>query len=222
MADISAAIFDVDGVLLDSLDAHLQICRDEARKIPLDIRIPSAGEFRDLVARGAVISPMEEFFVTVGFTRKQAKIANEHYRNEFAKKYPVRPFAGVQEMLQIVAATGLELGVVTSNTRAIISSALGEAIKFFNPHAIFADDDAQRVTKSQALIDSARNCGIEPDATIYIGDQPRDFAAAQAAHVQFLGVTYGWGITPDDTRFPLAHTPQEIAAYIRAHARAQK
>lgn len=216
MTEISVVIFDVDGVLIDSLDAHLQVCRDEARQFGLDVEVPSAREFRKLVANGAVISPMVEFFRTVGFPPGLAERANEDYQREFARKYPLRPFAGVPEMLAQVAAAGVRLGIVTSNTRAIISSALAGAMSFFDARSIYAEDNAQRVSKAEALVECARNGGVMPDAVLYVGDQPRDFAAAQTAHTQFLGVTYGWGITPDDVRFELADSPGEIASFVRA------
>jgi phosphoglycolate phosphatase-like HAD superfamily hydrolase len=216
MTAISIAIFDVDGVLIDSLDAHLQICRDEAQAFGLDIEVPTVEEFRTLVAHGAVVSPMVELFRTVGFPGKLAELANEHYKKAFARKYPVRPFPGVPDMLAEVAATGMGLGIATSNTRANISSALGDAMRFFDARCIFADDDPRRVTKAEALSDCARNYGTSPEAMLYIGDQPRDFAAAQMARVPFLGVTYGWGIEADETRFAIAKSPEEIANYIRA------
>src|SRR5215510_1871014 len=221
MTRIEAAVFDVDGVLLDSLDAHLQISIDEARRMRLNVSIPSVEDFRRLVAQGAVISPMEEFFHTVGFTRVHAREADDVYRRVFAGKYPVHPFPRIKEMLQTVAGFGVRLGIVTSNTRRNISTALGESLKLFDERCIFCDDDAQRLTKAQALTRCAENLGIQPQSLLYVGDQPRDFAAAREAHTRFLGVTYGWGVEESETRCPLAHSPDEIAAFIQAHAAAR-
>jgi phosphoglycolate phosphatase len=220
MTDIRIAIFDVDGVLLDSLDAHLQICRDEARRFDLSIELPTIEEFRSSVAHGAVVSPMVEFFRAVGFPGHLAERANEHYRRGFAQNYPVRPFPGVLGMLAEVAAAGVGLGIVTSNTRAIITSALGDAMRFFDARCIFTDDDSPRRAKAEAISECARNYGSKPETSLYIGDQPRDFAAAQMSHVPFLGVTYGWGIESGETRFAVAKSPEEIAGYIRARAHA--
>jgi phosphoglycolate phosphatase len=220
MTDISIAIFDVDGVLLDSLGAHLQICRDEARRFGLSIKLPTIEEFRSLVAHGAVVSPMVEFFRTVGFPGQLAELANEHYRREFAQKYPVLPFPGVSDMLADLAATGVGLGIATSNTRTIISSALGDAMRFFDARCIFTDDDSPRLTKAQALSDCAHNYGVNTEAALYVGDQPRDFTAAQIAQVPFLGVTYGWGIEAGELRFAAAASPEEISRYVRARTQA--
>ena len=66
-AGLKGVFFDVDGVLVDSLPQHLQICRDKAAEFGLNLRIPSIDEFRQLVSRGTKVSPMRCFFLAVGF-----------------------------------------------------------------------------------------------------------------------------------------------------------
>ncbi len=63
---LRAICFDVDGVLLDSLGAHLQVCADKSRKYGLNVPIP-APEFQQLESSGIKISPMEKLFEAVGF-----------------------------------------------------------------------------------------------------------------------------------------------------------
>jgi hypothetical protein len=48
-----------------------------------------------------------------------------------------------------------------------------------------------------------------------VGDQPADVTAAQEAGFRFLGVTYGWGIIPDDHEFGTAGSVLEIPYKIR-------
>jgi phosphoglycolate phosphatase-like HAD superfamily hydrolase len=218
MTVLSAAIFDVDGVLLDSLGAHLQVCRDEAQRMNLSIAIPTASEFRALVSNGAIISPMEQFFRTVGFPPAQAREADDFYRREFANRYPVHPFPGIRQMVKSLADLGLKLGIVTSNTRQNISGALKDSLTYFDDNLIFADDDAQRMSKAQALTLCAKRRGVGPGSVLYVGDQPRDFMAAQEAHTKFIGVTYGWGIEANDSRFPTVNSPGEVADHIATRA----
>jgi phosphoglycolate phosphatase-like HAD superfamily hydrolase len=122
--NIEAVFFDVDGVLLDSLAAHLAICRDEAERLGVAAHIPDVQTLREQASGGAVLSPMEELFHTVGFERPLARIANQHYRAEFASKYPVGMFAGVPQMLEQLVSAGLRLGVITANTRPNIEAGL--------------------------------------------------------------------------------------------------
>ena len=46
-----AVFFDVDGVLVDSLPQHLQICHDKAIEFGLELKIPTVDEFRQRIRR---------------------------------------------------------------------------------------------------------------------------------------------------------------------------
>jgi phosphoglycolate phosphatase len=218
MAEIEAIFFDVDGVLLDSLEAHLQICRDKAREFGLKLRIPTVVEFRELVRHGAVISPMEEFFRTLGFPADLAKKADADYKDNFATRYPVYPFPGAQELLLRLARSGMPLGIVTSNRTRNIEASLGASIDVFDPRLRFTFDDGRNLSKAQALAAGAAALGIPVAATIYVGDQPKDFEAARAAGSQFLGVTFGWGISRADKQFPTVDSLREMESYLLTHS----
>jgi phosphoglycolate phosphatase-like HAD superfamily hydrolase len=219
MAEIEATFFDVDGVLLDSLEAHLQICRDKSREFNLPLRIPTAAEFRERVRQGAVISPMEEFFREVGFPDDLAQRADADYKKNFATRYPVHPFPGAREMLLRLADTGMPMGIVTANTTRIIEAALGEALTVFDPRCRFTLDDGRNLNKSQALIAGAAELRVPVTAAIYVGDQPRDFQAARTAGSQFLGVTFGWGISQHDSHFPIVDSLQEMERFLLERVR---
>jgi N-acetyl-D-muramate 6-phosphate phosphatase len=126
-----AVFFDVDGVLVDSLPQHLQICHDKAIEFGLNIRIPTVEEFRDLVRLGTKVSPMRYFFLTVGFPEDFAERAVADYNRDFVQHYRPQTFPGVERMLSALQVAGLKLGLVTSNTRANVVSALGNAMQFF-------------------------------------------------------------------------------------------
>jgi phosphoglycolate phosphatase len=210
MAAVAAIFFDVDGVLIDSLEAHLQICRDKSREFGLNVAIPEAPEFRELVRSGVSVSPMKQFFVAVGFPEPWAERANEDYKREFVQRYALAPFSGVREMLIELAGTGVALGVVTSNTRANVKSALRESASLFRPDLLFTVDDPRRLGKAEALRAGAAGVEIATRLAIYVGDQPKDFEAARDAGTQFLGVTFGWGISPRDTQFDTVDSVEEL------------
>jgi len=210
MPAVAAIFFDVDGVLIDSLEAHLQICRDKSREFGLNIAIPEAHGFREIVRSGVSVSPMKQFFLAVGFPEPFAERANEDYQREFAQRYALAPFSGVREMLTELAGTGVALGLVTSNTRANVNSALSESANLFKPDLLFTVDDPRRLGKADSLRAGAAGMGIATRLAIYVGDQPKDFEAACDAGTQFLGVTFGWGISPQDTQFDTVDSVEEL------------
>lgn len=207
---LKAIFFDVDGVLIDSLDSHLAICRDKSREFGLHLRIPDAAKLRTMVARGVIISPMKQFFLAVGFPEPLAERADQDYRREFSKRYPLAPFAGVTQMLRDLAQRDVPLGFVTSNTRAIVESALGRVVEVFRQDLRFAVDDPRQLGKAEALRLGAETAKALPTEALYVGDQPKDFEAACLAGMQFVGVTFGWGILPGDARFETADSIDEL------------
>jgi phosphoglycolate phosphatase len=196
---VDSVFFDVDGVLIDSLPQHLQICRDKAIEFGLSIRIPTVVEFRAMVAQGVKISPMYYFFVAVGFPHHFAQRAVKDYERDFAEKYRPQLFEAAARTLALLHRKQIRLGLVTSNTRRNVLPILGDIATFFEPSCLFFfDDEALPKPKSWFLTKGSRLMGVGPERCLYVGDQPADAAAALEAHFQFLGVTYGWGILDSD------------------------
>lgn len=214
MNRLRVALFDVDGVLLDSLTPHLRICEDKSREYGLNLTIPGPAEFKKLVRRGTKISPMEYFFLAVGFPKEYARKANEQYQRVFMTSYAPAPFPGVHETLRMLRDAGLQLGIVTSNVKANVVEALGESASLFAPNCIYSKENMGGMSKSQAITSALKTLQVDPNQAIYIGDQPADWEAAKSAHVSFLGVTYGWGISDTDTEFPVVRKVAEIGPYV--------
>ena len=101
---------------------------------------------------------------------------------------------------------------MTSNTRANVTPALGNSMKYFDPRCLFFFDRyPMPKAKPWCLLEGARLLGVEPRECVYVGDQPSDASAAIEAGVSFLGVTFGWGISEEDTQYVLAKSVLEIA-----------
>ncbi len=186
MKRLSVVLFDVDGVLLDSLTPHLKR-----------------------------ISPMKYFFTAVGFPDEFADKANVQYQQIFLKQYAPRPFLGMQEALAALRKDNFQLGIVTSNVKENVLGALGSSVGFFRKDCILSKDDMAGISKSQAIGKAVSNFQVNPDEVIYVGDQPADWEAAKAAGVRFLGVTYGWGISEEDKEFPTVKNISGIYSYIQ-------
>jgi phosphoglycolate phosphatase-like HAD superfamily hydrolase len=95
-------------------------------------------------------------------------------------------------------------------------SALGDAIGYFDERLLFFHDRYPASSgKAELLTAGARIVGAEPDACVYIGDQPGDAVAAEKADMRFLGVTYGWGLSRQDGQHAYANTIAEIPGKLK-------
>lgn len=207
-------LFDVDGVLLDSLPQHLRICEDKSREYGLNLRIPTPLEFKRMIRAGVRISPMECFFRAVGFPPQDAERANIQYQEVFMRLYAPKPFLGVHETVKRLCGSGLTLGIVTSNVRANVVGALQDSIKYFSQDFVYTKDGIYGSSKAESIADAIHKLHVRPDDVLYVGDLPSDWDAAQVTGVKFLGVAYGWGISEDDTKFPVVGNVVEISNFV--------
>jgi phosphoglycolate phosphatase-like HAD superfamily hydrolase len=70
--------------------------------------------------------------------RQQERLAQvADYEREFMQRYRPRAFAEVDHLLQRLRKAGLELGLVTSNTRPNVEPALGAAIEYFDKRCLY-------------------------------------------------------------------------------------
>lgn len=214
---VRAVFFDVDGVLLDSLSQHLDFCSIKATEYHLSLSIPSPQEFRRSVALGTQVGPMVKFFLAVGFPSAYIERAVAEYESEFSQRFKPKQFPGVPDLLNSLTTAGLHLGIVTSNIRKNVETALHNVLPLFDPNCLFYFDRApSRNSKHQCLSEGATVLGLPPDDCVYVGDQPSDAAAAQAAAVRFLGVTYGWSAHFPDSSTEVAETVPDMGKRLLA------
>ncbi|MGB0681054.1 MAG: HAD family hydrolase [Magnetovibrionaceae bacterium] len=211
---IRAVVFDVDGVLIDSLQAHTAVCDHLGRQYGLSLPDVSATVFKETVARaGTRISPQEDFFLAYGFDPGRARDATDWYNRNFSQHFETPMYPGVREMLEQVARH-LPMGIVTANVRQNIEPPLGGCLDLFEEALIFTDDSCN--SKADGLAACAEKLEIDPGEILFIGDQMKDLNGARGAGTQFLGVTYGWYFAQGDTACDLVDDPSEIYPVVQS------
>jgi phosphoglycolate phosphatase len=190
----AAIAFDLDGTLVDTapdlVGALNHLLREESLPgLPLDsARLMVGRGARALIERGfeaagadldpASMPALFERFIEIYL----ARIANES-----------RPFEGVERALDVLAAAGAVLCVCT-NKRTDLSLALLDALSLTSRFAAVVGADLAPAAKPdpshlEAAIAAA---GGTLDRALMVGDSISDIAAARAAAVPSIVVSFGY------------------------------
>jgi HAD superfamily hydrolase (TIGR01509 family) len=194
---LRAVIFDIDGTLVDSNDAHAHSWVDTFREAGYEVPFETV---RPLIGMGGdKLLPK-----TIGkkHDSKEGKALSERRSEIFRQKYlpGLRALPGSRALVERVRADGLQPIVATSAKDEELQGLL-EAAKVADLMEEKATaSDAKRSKPDPDIVEAAiEEVGLEPSELVMIGDTPYDVEAASRAGVRIIGFrSGGWG--DDDLR----------------------
>ena len=182
-------IFDIDGTLVDSNDAHAESWMDTFAETGYDVPFDVV---RPLIGMGA--DKLLPKTIGVKHDSEEGKKLIKHRSEIFRKKYlpTLRPLAGSRALVLRVRSDGLKAIVATS--------AKDEELKGLLEAAEVADlmeekataSDAKRSKPDPDIVEAAiEESGIPPHKLVMIGDTPYDIEAATRAKVRTIAFRSG-------------------------------
>jgi len=189
-----AALFDLDGTLLDSApDMHATANRLRAARglPPLPLHA-----IRQHVSKGARVVT-QHAFPDLSVAEAEALVPEflTIYREEMERHSA--PFPGVAQMLDALEQAGTVWGIVSNKAEALAKLCLRQP-GWGERCAILIGGDTLSECKPHPLplLHAAEQLGVSPADCVYVGDDRRDIQAARAAHMR--SVVALWGYYPDD------------------------
>jgi phosphoglycolate phosphatase-like HAD superfamily hydrolase len=182
-------IFDVDGTLVDSNDAHAESWVDAFREHGYDIPYY---RIRPLIGMGG--DRLIYALASVEPDSPEAESMVNARENIFLRDYlhKVKAFDGAGELLVRMRERALELAVASSSEGEILERllALTGASHLLEPRAGFSRAEASKPAPDPVL--SALDLlGVSATETLMVGDTPYDRTAARRAGVDFVGLRCG-------------------------------
>jgi HAD superfamily hydrolase (TIGR01549 family) len=187
---IQAVIFDLDGTLIDSNEAHVLAWDRTFRHFGKSFTIE---QLRKHIGKGVdqylpeFLSPEE-----VGTIGKQI---DEYRSNLFKKEYlpHLRPFPGVRDLFERIKRDGKRIALATSGKR--------QELRFYKKLAKIEDltdcevtaDDADKSKPAPDLFEATlKNLGDPPAETVRnVGDTPYDVEGARKVGIATIAVLCG-------------------------------
>jgi HAD superfamily hydrolase (TIGR01509 family) len=210
---ITAVIFDIDGTLVDSNDAHAKAWVDAfaeaGRQVPFD-------RVRPLIGMGGdkLIPTVSDIDPDSSEGHRLSARRSEIFRDRYLPA--VRALAGAGALARELLARGVTLAIATSAKSHEVDAllALTGAADVFDHKA--SSDDADRSKPDPDIVAAAlERLGRPPREVLMLGDTPYDLEAARRAGVAFVAFrSGGWSDGDFEGALAVFEGPGDLLAHV--------
>jgi HAD superfamily hydrolase (TIGR01549 family) len=189
-----AAIFDLDGTLLDSVDLHAMAWHEAMVRFGHDVSFQQA---RSQIGKGG--DKLIPVFLSADEQRDHGKEMEEWRGNRFKTEYLqlVRPFSAVPDLLRRGRGAGLRIAIASSAKQEELEKYLDIAGITDLVDLTTSSDDVEESKPAPDIFEVVlEKLKIEAADAVAIGDTPYDSEAAGKAKIATIGVLCG-GFTED-------------------------
>ena len=187
---LKAVIFDIDGTLVDSVEAHArawqQTFEKYGKRVPLE-------DVRKEIGKGS--DQMLPDFFSAEQLERFGKEMDEFKSTLFKREYlgHIRPFPRVRELLLRIHADGCKIALASSGSR----DDMDHYKRLMNVEDLVEEgssgDDVERSKPHPDIFaDALKNLKLEAHEAIAVGDTPYDAIAANKIHIRTIGIAGFW------------------------------
>jgi HAD superfamily hydrolase (TIGR01549 family) len=202
---VTAIVFDIDGVLLDSHAANMAYYQG----ILARYGFPAASDVELAYGHSHTLRESIAYLTRADESSVDAIFAE------------IRDLAGYPyELVTLPDSSGAVLEALSSEyVLGVMSSRIVEGIAQYldlsGTHHLFAtvvgyDDTTRHKPHAEPLLLACERLGVAPEATVYVGDAPTDMACARAAGAHFIA----FGSAIPDAEHVITHF-QDLAGAVR-------
>jgi len=210
-----AILFDLDGTLADTAPDlaaavnQMRLQRDLELAPYESLRPHASSGARGLLAAGFGIAPED-----AGYEAMRLEFLS-NYEQAICQHSTL--FAGVTEMLAMIADRRLAWGIVTNKAERF-TLPLVPLLGLQHANCVISGDTTPHSKPHPApLLEAARQLRIAPEECCYLGDDLRDIQAAKAAGMHSIAVTWGYCGQSEPQQWQadlLLHRPAELFNFI--------
>lgn len=188
-----AALFDLDGTLLDTLEDLAEACNRV--RAGLDLPPHPVEAYRRFVGDGARVLVVRMLPENLRDRAGAVEAALAGFQREYAACWQTRtrPYPGIADMLDELSAAGLRLAVLSNKpdffTKLCVATLL--ARWSFDP-VLGQREGVPKKPDPAGALEAARLMGVTPAETIFVGDSDVDMATAKAAGMTAVGALWGF------------------------------
>ena len=187
-----AVLFDMDGVLYDSMPYHAIAWHETMKRHHINMSEKDAYLCEGM--RG--VETIRKFFEEQHGETISLEVAQEIYAEKsrrFAELGPVKKMDGVEDVMRFFHSTGMTIGVVTGSGQQTL---LDRLVNDFEgmlqlEHIVNANDVTHGKPHPEPYLKGIEKCGVEPRQAIVVENAPIGVESAVAANIFTVAVNTG-------------------------------
>lgn len=186
LISIQHVVFDLDGVLVDSLQSMEEAWTAVSTELSLGVPFAS---YKELIGL-----PFIDILERLGVPKKSWNLVSELYFGHVAHE-SVRFFEGTEDAIEALLDSGVAVSVFTSKPRYRASNILKELARWKDLVLISPEDiqSGRGKPAPDGLLSLMGLRGIDPSETLYVGDMSPDLQCARRAGVLYIHALWGYG-----------------------------
>ena len=188
-----AAIFDLDGTLLDTLDDLADSANEALAAAGLPVHPVDA--YRTFVGEG--IQTLVQRIVPEGGNESMVEQVLALYRAAYGRRWnnKTQPYDGITGLLTALTALPVRLAVLSNKPQKFTELCMAHHLPGHAFEIVLGQrDEVPRKPHPAGALEIARAFGLSPDECLFIGDTKTDMDTATAAGMSPIGVA--WGFRP--------------------------
>lgn len=184
---MKAALFDLDGTIIDTRDMILASFRYAYIKVFGEDSLPPDEKLLSLIG-----IPLRQQMDIISAEKSDELFDAYHESNRMIHDKMIADFEGTTEALTQLKDQGLRMAIITSKRHQSAVRGLEKTnlLSFFE-FVIGADDCDEHKPSPGPLYMAAERMGLEYTDCAYTGDSPFDMQAARAADMYAVGALWG-------------------------------
>ena len=186
----SLAIFDLDGTLLDTLgDLHASV-NFALKEFSFPER--TIDEVRSFIGNGVV--KLMERSTPDGIDEATQKACLDVFRAHYLEHMSdtTAPYADVMDLLSALRSKNIKIAVVSNKLHPAVEDLCESYFPGLIDKAVGVSIEAERKPSPINVIKTAEYFDVKLEDCIYIGDSEVDVQTAHNAHLQCIGITWGF------------------------------
>ncbi|MBN1162452.1 HAD-IIIA family hydrolase [Patescibacteria group bacterium] len=183
---LKLVVFDFDGTLADTFSYVIKYLKKITIKEGIDVDLEN-NEFIEEMMNYHVRDLLKRFNISLV---RVPKILREVRRVMYKDIDEIEMFEGMKDALAEMKNMGLDLGILTSNSKRFVETFLKskDAAQFFD----FVHSEGNLFGKDRVLKKLVKKTGLKKSEVVYVGDEARDIEACKKAGITCISVEWGF------------------------------